>query len=56
MTSLGISESARIFPGSSQTRMLYWPMPKTVTSATPATRASLSWSWSVAKFDRKSAS
>ena len=56
MTSLGMSASACIFAGSSQIRMLYWPMPKTVTSPTPGTRASLSWSCSVAKFERKSAS
>ena len=36
--------------------MLYWPMPKTVTSPTPGRRASLSRSCSVAKFERKRAS
>ena len=56
MTSLGMSERCSICCGSSQIRMLYWPMPKTVTSPTPGTRASLSWSWSVAKLERKRAS
>ena len=42
MTSLGVSERARSFCGSSHTRMLYWPMPNTVTSPTPGRRASTS--------------
>ncbi len=36
--------------------MLYSPTPKTTTSPTPGRRASLSESWRVAKFERKSAS
>ena len=53
MTSLGVSERCRICSGSSQMRMLYCPMPKTMTSPTPGTRASLSWSWSVAKLRKE---
>ena len=55
-TSEGISERWSICSGSSQTRMLYSPTPKTTTSPTPGRRASLSESCSVAKFERKSAS
>ena len=42
-TSLGISERAFIWSASSQTRMLYWPMPKMVVSPTPGMRASVSF-------------
>ena len=47
--------SARWFicSGSSQTRMLYSPTPKTVTSPTPGRRASLSRSCSVAKLRKE---
>ena len=48
MTSFGVSERSRISSGSSQTRMAYWPMPNTVTSPTPGSRASLSLSEIVA--------
>ena len=39
MTSLGSSPRVLSISGSSQTRMLYWPTPKTVTSPTPGSRA-----------------
>ena len=41
MTSAGVSPRACICSGSSQTRMLYSPIPKTKTSPTPGNRAQL---------------
>ena len=38
----GVRERASSCCGLSQTRMLYWPIPKTVTSPTPDSRASTS--------------
>ncbi len=55
-TSLGISDRSRRREGLSHTRMLYWPTPKTFTSATPGTRTNLSRSRSVAKLLKNKAS
>ena len=52
ITSAGVRERWRISSASSQMRMLYWPMPNTMTSPTPGRRANLSRSARVAKLLR----
>ncbi len=48
MTSAGVSARAFICSGSSQTRMLYWPIPNTKVSPTPGMRDSVSFRLMVA--------